>query len=851
MSIYETLNREQQKACFQTEGPVLILAGAGSGKTRVITHRIAYLIEECEVNPWNILAITFTNKAAGEMRDRVDRILGGTAQGVWISTFHAMCVRILRRHIDLLGYEPSFAIYDTDDQRTLIKEVCRNLKINTKDLREREILSAVSAAKNELLTPLQYRQENDGISFRQKQIGMAYDEYQRLLRKNNALDFDDLLMLTVELFHAHDEVLEMYQRRFRYIMVDEYQDTNAAQFEIVRLLAGAYKNLCVVGDDDQSIYRFRGADIRNILDFEKIYPDAMVVRLEQNYRSTQNILDAANALIKNNRKRKDKALWTDRGAGSLIHVRGFSSSMEEASFVATDIREKTGGRSGLFPAQGTGRAPARRDYKDFAILYRTNAQARLLEERLVLESIPYNVVGGVNFYERREIKDVLCYLKTIDNGRDDLAVRRIINVPKRGIGATTLGRAADYAASEQKNLFEVMEKGDQIPGVKKAGLKLRAFADLILECRRYGLTHSLVDLLKHVLDVSGYIEALRTSGEEDAADRENNVDELISKLADYEQRMNEEEKEATLSGFLEDVALVADIDDVEEGDNRVLLMTLHSAKGLEFPCVYITGFEDNVFPGYQSLQDFTGDGLEEERRLAYVGFTRAMDDLTLTYARARMLRGEVKFNPPSMFLDEIPQDLVEEISGRSRSSHSFDEYEDSRDVFGQDARDDPSYVSLPYDGRGFSGGPGNRNSFKNTGTPGRSFSPAGTEGGPGSQDRAEGPKTPGRAGALKTPGRISARPRAVYTPPGTAEEKKPYIARAAAGKKASLSSLKKGLPAPEKPDYDSGDRVRHIKFGDGTVASVEKAPRDYKVTVIFDECGQKIMYAGFAKLKKL
>ena len=671
MSIYETLNREQQKACFQTEGPVLILAGAGSGKTRVITHRIAYLIDECEVNPWNILAITFTNKAAGEMRERVDRILGGTAQGVWISTFHSMCVRILRRHIDLMGYEPSFAIYDTDDQKSLMKEVCKTLRINTKDLREREILSNISAAKNELLTPLKYREENDGISFRKKQIGMAYEEYQRLLRKNNALDFDDLLMLTVELFHSHDEVLEMYQRRFRYIMVDEYQDTNGAQFELVRLLAGAHKNLCVVGDDDQSIYKFRGADIRNILDFEKVYPNAMVVRLEQNYRSTQNILDAANAVIKNNRTRKDKSLWTDHGRGAGIHVRTFSSAMEEASFVAEDIQRRI-------------RADRSLQYRDFAVLYRTNAQSRLLEERFVLGTIPYNVVGGTNFYERREIKDVLCYLKTIDNGRDDLAVRRIINVPRRGIGATTLGRAAEYAAQENTSLFAVMEKGDQIPGVKKAGLKLRAFSDMILEYRDFALTHTLVELARHVLDSSGYIEALRTSGEEDSEDRESNVEELVSKIADYEQRMEEEDTEATLSGFLEDVALVADIDNVEENDNRVLLMTLHSAKGLEFPYVYITGMEDNVFPSYQSIQDFTGEAIEEERRLAYVGITRAKEELTLTSARTRMLRGEVQYNPISRFVAEIPEELLDDSSSRRRpASYSFgddlDEFNDSDD----------------------------------------------------------------------------------------------------------------------------------------------------------------------------
>ena len=891
MSIYETLNREQQKACFQTEGPVLILAGAGSGKTRVITHRIAYLIDECEVNPWNILAITFTNKAAGEMRERVDRILGGTAQGVWISTFHSMCVRILRRHIDLMGYEPSFAIYDTDDQKSLMKEVCKTLRINTKDLREREILSNISAAKNELLTPLKYREENDGISFRKKQIGMAYEEYQRLLRKNNALDFDDLLMLTVELFHSHDEVLEMYQRRFRYIMVDEYQDTNGAQFELVRLLAGAHKNLCVVGDDDQSIYKFRGADIRNILDFEKVYPNAMVVRLEQNYRSTQNILDAANAVIKNNRTRKDKSLWTDHGRGAGIHVRTFSSAMEEASFVAEDIQRRI-------------RADRSLQYRDFAVLYRTNAQSRLLEERFVLGTIPYNVVGGTNFYERREIKDVLCYLKTIDNGRDDLAVRRIINVPRRGIGATTLGRAAEYAAQENTSLFAVMEKGDQIPGVKKAGLKLRAFSDMILEYRDYALTHTLVELARHVLDSSGYIEALRTSGEEDSEDRESNVEELVSKIADYEQRMEEEDTEATLSGFLEDVALVADIDNVEENDNRVLLMTLHSAKGLEFPYVYMTGLEDNVFPSYQSIQDYTGEAIEEERRLAYVGITRAKEELTLTSARTRMLRGEVQYNPISRFVAEIPEELLDDSSSRRRpASYSFgddlDEFNDSDDFndlegfndlddnkglrsfnpfsglediapdrtgrgkalsFGRDPGSDSSSLFGGRTGSAGNSGSGKSSGFgKNPGF-GRDISELFGKNGSSGKNRNSLPaaNSSGRSGSSAS-GAQPAKPnsqghkrlKAVYVKPHTDEAKKPYIARTSAGGTGRPGAAKKGASAVTEPDYTTGDRVRHIRYGDGTVKALEKTPRDYKVTVQFDDCGQKIMYAGFAKLQKL
>ena len=472
MSIYDTLNREQQQAVCQTEGPVLILAGAGSGKTRVITHRIAYLMEECEVNPWNILAITFTNKAAGEMRDRVDRLIGFGSESVWISTFHSMCVRILRRHIDLLGYQNTFTIYDTDDQKTVMKDICKRLRIDTKQLKERQILGAISSAKNELISPLRYREDHvGGWDYYGRQIGDCYEEYQKVLKKNNALDFDDLLMKTVDLFHTHPEVLENYQNRFRYIMVDEYQDTNNAQFELVRLLAARYRNLCVVGDDDQSIYRFRGANINNILDFEKVYPEALVVRLEQNYRSTQNVLDAANAVISNNARRKQKKLWTDRGQGQQIHVRRFQTAYEEASYISEDIARAMSEDSRL-------------KYSDFAILYRTNAQSRLLEDRLVLSGMPYNVVGGTNFYDRREIRDMLAYLKTVDNGSDDLAVRRILNVPRRGIGQTTMARVSEYALRHDISFFEALERASDIPAIGRAAGKLKEFVELIHGFRR-------------------------------------------------------------------------------------------------------------------------------------------------------------------------------------------------------------------------------------------------------------------------------------------------------------------------------------------------------------------------------
>ena len=784
MSIYDSLNKEQAEAVKKTEGPVLILAGAGSGKTRVITHRIAYLLDECGVNPWNILAITFTNKAAGEMRERVDKLIGFGAESVWISTFHSMCVRILRRHIENLGYESSFTIYDTDDQKSLMKEVCKYLKIDTKNLREREILGEISSAKNELMTPLLYREENEGLGFRYVRIADAYEEYQKRLKKNNALDFDDLLMKTVELFHSHDEILASYQNRFRYIMVDEYQDTNNAQFELVRLLAGKHRNLCVVGDDDQSIYAFRGANIRNILDFEKVYPDAFVVKLEQNYRSTQNVLDAANAVIRNNTGRKAKSLWTDRGEGTKIHLREFTTARDEAAFVADDIAEKC-------------RSDRHLSYGDFAVLYRTNAQARALEERFVLTGIPYNVVGGTNFYDRREIRDMIAYLKTVENGQDEIAVRRVLNVPRRGIGLTTIGRLADYAVARDITFFEAMERCRNITSLGRATAKIESFVSLILQLREFKESHGLADLLREIIDKTDYNNYLLSSDDEDGEDRISNIDELISKIADYE----ETAEEPTLSGFLEEVALVSDLDNAEDGSEKVLLMTLHSAKGLEFPHVYLTGLEDGIFPSYMAINSGDEEAEEEERRLAYVGITRAKDDLTLTYSRSRLLRGEVQYNPPSRFLEEIPEELLD--SGEDATSHTG-----SRKTQFSRIGD--------YDDGDF--------------TPIGSYS-AGT--------------------GFKSQSGRTARPRlkAVYKKPSTDESKKPYIARAA-GSGKSLASLSKGMPAPSEPDYTVGDRVRHIKYGEGTVKAMELTPKDYKVTVLFDEAGQKIMFAAFARLVK-
>lgn len=640
MSIYDTLNTQQQEAVFHTEGPVLILAGAGSGKTRVLTHRIAYLIEEKGVNPWNIMAITFTNKAAGEMRERVDKIVGFGSESIWVSTFHSSCVRMLRRFIDRLGFDTNFTIYDTDDQKTLMKDICKRLDIDTKIYKERSIMAAISSAKDELIGPEEYELKVMG-DFSKRKIALAYKEYQKELKKNNALDFDDLIMKTVELFQACPDVLEYFQERFKYIMVDEYQDTNTAQFKFVSLLAGKYRNLCVVGDDDQSIYKFRGANIGNILGFENVFPDAKVVRLEQNYRSTQNILNAANQVIQNNMERKRKTLWTENEEGEKLHFRQFMNAYEEAEYIVGDISKKVREKDA--------------QYRDIAILYRTNAQSRLFEEKFLMANIPYKLVGGVNFYARKEIKDLLAYLKTVDNARDDLAVRRIINVPKRGIGATTLTRVQDYAVSMGMSFYEALKEANAISTLGRAATKVEPFVTFIQTLRSKAEYLSPSELLKDIIESTGYVKELEAEGTEEAEARIENIDELITKVVSYE----EENEEPTLSGFLEEVALVADIDSVDGDDNQVLLMTLHSAKGLEFPFVYLAGMEDGMFPSYMTITSDDPTEIEEERRLCYVGITRAMKDLTLTCAQQRMIRGETQYNKVSRFIKEIPRELVE------------------------------------------------------------------------------------------------------------------------------------------------------------------------------------------------
>ena len=643
MSIYDTLNNEQREAVFCTEGPLLMLAGAGSGKTRSLTHRIAYLIEEKGVAPWNILAITFTNKAAQEMRERVDALVGYGSEDIWISTFHATCSRILRRHIDLLGYDRNFTIYDASDQKSLMKEVLKEMKIDTKQFPERSVMSEISSAKNEYKSPLDYRNEY-GSNFRNQRIADIYEHYQKRLKENNALDFDDLLVKMVDLFQTNPDVLEHYQDRFQYIMVDEYQDTNTVQFLLVSLLAKKYRNLCVVGDDDQSIYKFRGANIYNILNFEKVFPDAQVIRLEQNYRSTQNILNAANGVIANNKGRKEKKLWTENQKGELVHFKQYDTEYDEADGVVSRIN--------FLAMRGV-------QYKDMAILYRTNAQSRIFEEKFIAANIPYKLVGGVNFYARKEIKDLLCYLKTIDNARDDLAVQRIINVPKRGIGATTLGRVQDYADNMGISLYEALRVAEEVPSIGRSLSKIDGFVTFIQMLKSKADVMTVEEILQEVIDSTGYVAELEAEDTEESRARIENIDELISKTVAYQEDMEEQNQPATLSGFLEEVALIADIDTVDPDQDYVLLMTLHSAKGLEFPKVFMVGMEDGIFPSHMTISYGDDGEMEEERRLCYVGITRAMKDLTLTCAQQRMIRGETQYNRVSRFVREIPRELVD------------------------------------------------------------------------------------------------------------------------------------------------------------------------------------------------
>lgn len=749
MSIYDRLNEQQKKGVFTTEGPVLLLAGAGSGKTGVITHRIAHLIDDCDVNSYNILAITFTNKAAREMRERVDDLVGCGADAAWIMTFHAACVRILRRFIDRLGYGTNFTIYDTDDQKSLMKEACKSMDVDTKVYKEKMLLSRISAAKDELLSPddLYLRANND---YTQMRIAEVYRVYEERLKKNNAVDFDDIINLTVELFEKNDDVLDYYQERFKYIMVDEYQDTNTAQFKLVSLLARKYHNLCVVGDDDQSIYKFRGANIRNILNFKEYFPEAEIIKLEQNYRSKSNILDAANAVIKNNSGRMDKSLWTEQDAGDKIAFNVYETGYAEAEGIAFGIEKNI----------NDGYA-----YNDCAILYRTNAQSRAIEEKLLGHNIPYRIYGGINFYSRKEIKDILAYLKTIDNGMDEIAVRRILNVPKRGIGATSVGKIQAYADEQNIGFYEALKQAEDIPGLGRSASKITPFTDLIRLFRAELHELSIVRLINDIIEKTGYMDYLaENDSPEEVEERRANIDELISKAATYE----DGEETPTLSGFLEEVALVADIDNMDDNNNVVSLMTLHSAKGLEFPIVYLAGMEDGLFPSYMCIDSDDPSELEEERRLCYVGITRAKQKLIMSAAKVRMVRGETHMNKVSRFISEIPAELM--VNSTQGPAHK---------ILTSDGTDKDHFHLPPR-----KAGESRFQSFQHD--------------------------------VLKED---------IF-------DKKPSAGNAGLG-------------------YGIGDKVRHIKFGTGTVKEIKNGGRDYEVTVDFENGGTKKMFASFAKLQKI
>jgi DNA helicase-2/ATP-dependent DNA helicase PcrA len=814
-----SLNPQQLEAVTAGDGPLLILAGAGSGKTRVVTSRIAWLIAEKQVKPWNICAITFTNKAAEEMRERVNRMVGFGAEAINVATFHSTCVRILRRFIDRIGYDNHFVIYDSDDSKSLMREICRDQNVNTKVFKERMILSRISAAKDELIYPADYAawagNDQEAVT-----IAGVYAEYQRRLKNSNALDFDDLIGLTVRLFQADPEVLLYYQERFRYLLVDEYQDTNKAQFVFVSLIAQKYRNLCVVGDDDQSIYRFRGADIGNILNFEKIFTDAKVIRLEQNYRSTQTILDAANAVIANNQGRMRKTLWTQNGQGGKVTMKRFDTAQQEAYYIVDDIARLK--RKGSF------------NYGQCAILYRTNAQSRALEEQLLMENVPYSIIGGVNFYARKEIKDILAYLRTMANGTDDLSVRRIINTPKRGIGETTVLRVADYAASCGTSFLEAASHAAVVPGLGRSASKITEFVHLIEKLRSQSAGKNVAEILKMVVKETGYVEELEAERTDEALDRIANIDELISKAAQFDQAAGPEADGAmetnpaedagmetgaggqvrtglpALQDFLEQVALVADIDSLADDSDRVVLMTLHAAKGLEFDNVYLAGMDDGLFPSYHSISSGEKEDLEEERRLCYVGITRAKKRLTLTSAKSRMLRGQTEWYRVSRFIDEIPGELLDDnrnrqTAGGQNEIGGNDSYHMLSKAQAERKREHEEFRAKPFYMRG---------SSQHTG------SSKGTDRFAGNGLRTAGSSATGQGSV--TFGKVD------------------------------LSALKgSNLQKTADLDYQEGDRVRHIKFGEGTVRKITDGARDKEVTVEFDRFGVKKMLAGFAILKKL
>lgn len=741
MDLKKLLNKEQYDGATTVDGQVLILAGAGSGKTRVLTYRMAHMIEDLGILPYKILAITFTNKAAKEMKDRVKALIGDRAEDMWISTFHSTCVRILRREIEKLGYKKSFTIYDSSDQKTLVKECIKALNINDKDISEQEIISKIGKAKDNMQSPAAFMRENES-NFREKKIAEAYELYQKRLKENNALDFDDLISKTVELFKKDKETLEFYQRKFQYIMVDEYQDTNKVQYEFIRLLADKHKNICVVGDDDQCIYQWRGADIRNILDFEKDYPNAKVIKLEQNYRSKGNILDAANVVIVNNANRKSKALRTEQEAGSKIKVYRAYSDADEGNFVAKQIRK-------IKDAE-------KKDYKDFAILYRTNAQSRIFEESLRRNDIPYKILGGTRFYDRKEIKDMLSYLKVLVNPNDSISLKRIINVPKRGIGDATVGKVSDFAESYELPLWDALSTVRNIPTLTPRNCGgIENFMEMMEKFIEMSEVLPVSNLIEMILKETGYISELEKSKEIEDKSRIENLKELVSDAVDFERSS----EDTTLSAYLEKVSLVQDTDKLEDDADTIVLMTVHSAKGLEFPVVFMVGMENGIFPGMASFDSEAE--MEESRRLCYVGITRAKEQLFMTSAEVRRQFGRTVAYAQSDFINEIKSDLKEYVSGESLASRT----ENRSSMFQA------------------------RNNYNNP-------------------------------HSLRNSSNAMQKPKIQST-------------------QSSVSS----------DEVTIGRKVKHSKFGIGTVVSITDAGSDKKVTIAFDNQGIKILLLSVANLE--
>ncbi len=766
--ILKGLNDKQYEAVVNTEGPCLVIAGAGSGKTKVLTHKIAYLIGEKQVKPWNILAITFTNKAANEMKERIGNLVGDVAADIWMGTFHSICVRILRRFIDRIGFDSSFIIFDTSDQRTLVKTCIKSIGLDDKMFTDRSVLSEISNAKNEMLEPEQYTVRANG-DFRKEKIALVYEMYQKRLKENNAIDFDDIINYTIKILMENPDVLEYYSDKFHYVLVDEYQDTNKAQFTLVTMLASKNGNITVVGDNDQGIYSFRGADISNILNFERDFPGTKIIKLEQNYRCTGNILKAANAVIKNNEVTYKKELWTENEVGNLPAVYSANNEYDEGTYIAQQIEHL--------------RREEYYKYSDFAILYRMNTQSRAIEEILRRESIPYKIIGGLKFYERKEIKDIISYLRLIQNPSDNLSLKRIINEPKRGIGKTSLDKIEELSNNTGIPMYEIIKNAEQY-GLNRVFLNSREFVNVIEELRTKKDNMKISDLIKETLKKSGYTKALENENTIEAENRIENLDEFLTVAIEFE----DESADNKLSDFLEGITLSSDIDNMEETEETVTLMTLHSAKGLEFPVVFLVGMEEGIFPGYKSIGE--PKELEEERRLCYVGITRAKEHLFLTCSKQRTIFGSTSCNQVSRFLREIPSDLLDGYD------ETLGEKKESSNTFGD------SKYSWTYGSKDN----GNIKTYK--------------------IDKNE-PKVVAASSNSNNNGFMFR----------TAESFLNNLTKKSSGSNVDLSQ------------YKAGVRIYHKKFGEGVISNVEPEGDDLKVDIQFDKVGHKRLMAKFANLE--